>query len=191
MLIEIRCASVNADQFTMYQNKTAADLKVCSTFDYFLLLNGCSHHPKPAAGTPGEFGGAAPVLERELRSAILSFDKKHVEAVALAREAAASEEAMPFEFGPPMISKPTFELLGEVLLAARKPGEAQAAFQKSLARTPGRSRSLIGLARAASAAGDRATAESAVQKLKSNWHAGDKNLPELAEISRLVASAKE
>ena len=154
-------------------------------------LDALAKLPKPAAGTPGEFGGAPPVLERELRSAILSFDKKHVEAVALAREAAASEEAMPFEFGPPMVAKPTFELLGEILLAAGKPADAQAAFQKSLARTPGRSRSLIGLARAASAAGDRATAESAAQKLKSNWHAADKNLPELAEIARLVASAKE
>ena len=133
----------------------------------------------------------AQVLDKEFRAVLHSAAGKHAEAVALAREAAALEEAMPFEFGPPQFVKPTHELLGELLLAAGKPADAQVAFQKSLARTPGRSRSLIGLARAASAAGDRTTAERAVALLKSNWHAGDKDLPELAEMTRLVASSKE
>jgi hypothetical protein len=128
------------------------------------------------------------VLAKELRSAILAASKRADEAIVLATDAAAQEEAMPFEFGPPQIVKPTQELLGEILLGVGKPAAAQAAFTKSLARTPGRSRSLVGLARAASAAGDRATAESAVARLKANWHAADKDVPELAELSRLVAA---
>ncbi len=139
-------------------------------------------------------GAAAPdlrgvqVLGKELRAAILSATNRAGEAVTLATDAAAQEEAMPFEFGPPQIVKPTQELLGEILLSAGKPAAAQAAFTRSLARTPGRSRSLVGLARAASAAGDRATAEGAVAQLRSNWHAADKDLPELAELTRLIAA---
>ncbi|MDA1081374.1 MAG: hypothetical protein O2973_06795 [Gemmatimonadetes bacterium] len=141
-----------------------------------------------AKSAPAAQRAALNVLSKELAAAISSSSGKHAEATTLARDAAAAEEAMPFEFGPPKFPKPTYELLGEVLLAAGNAGEAQIAFQKSLARTPGRSRSLVGLARAASAAGDKATAESAVAHLKSNWHGADKNLPELAELTRLVAA---
>lgn len=141
-----------------------------------------------APGSTADARGGVQVLAKELRAALLAASSRADEAVALATEAAAQEDAMPFEFGPPQIVKPTQELLGEILLGAGRPAAAQAAFTKSLARTPGRSRSLVGLARAASAAGDRATAEGAVARLRANWHAADKDVPELAELSRLVAS---
>jgi tetratricopeptide (TPR) repeat protein len=128
------------------------------------------------------------VLHAELGAAIASASRNHDEAVALARSAAADEDAMPFEFGPPQFAKPTHELLGEVLLAANKPAEAKTAFQRSLARMPGRSRSLIGLARAAIAIGDKSTAETAVATLKSNWHAADKSLTELAGLTKQLAA---
>jgi tetratricopeptide (TPR) repeat protein len=128
------------------------------------------------------------VLANELRAAISSAAGKHDAAITLARQAAEAEEAMPYEFGPPQFVKPTHELLGEVLLKAGKPAEAQAAFTKSLARMPGRARSLIGLARAAHAGGDKSTAESAVAQLKANWHAADKNLTDVTELTKLLAA---
>ena len=85
-----------------------------------------------------------------------------------------------------MIPKPTHELAGEVLLAAGKAAESQVEFQRSLARTPLRPRALVGLARAAAAAGDQVTAESAVARLRAVWHAADKDVPELAELSRII-----
>jgi len=135
-----------------------------------------------------EFEGAAGILAMELRGAALSAQGKHAEAIAALVSATTAEDALPFEFGPPMIPKPAHELAGEVLLAAGQAADAQAEFQKSLARTPLRPRSLIGLARAASAAGDKATAESAVNRLRAVWHAADKDIPELAELSRLAAN---
>ena len=144
--------------------------------------------PKPAAGTPGEMGGAPPILEGELRGALLAAAGKWVEAIAAVKATATAEDAIPAEFGPPMIAKPSHELLGEILLAAGKPADAQVEFARALAAAPGRSRSLIGLARAASAAGDKSTVESAVATLRVNWHAADKDLPELAELTKLTTT---
>jgi len=152
-------------------------------------LGALARLPRAVAGTPGEMGGAPPILEAELRGALLAAAGKWTEAAAAIRPAAAAEDAIPAEFGPPMIAKPTHELLGEMLLAGGKPAEAQVEFARALAAAPGRSRSLIGLARAASAAGDRATAASAVAQLKANWHAADQDLPELAELTKLIATS--
>jgi tetratricopeptide (TPR) repeat protein len=140
-----------------------------------------------ATGSP-DGRAAFGVLAKELRAAIASAAGKHDEAISLARAASESEEGMPYEFGPPQFVKPTHELLGEVLLKAGKPAEAQAAFARSLSRMPGRARSLIGLARAAHAAGDKSTAETAVAQLKASWHAADKNLTELTELTKLLAA---
>jgi len=51
---------------------------------------------------------------------------------------AEQEHALPFEFGPPSIYKPTDELLGELLTELHRPAEARDAFQVALSRTPGR-----------------------------------------------------
>lgn len=143
-----------------------------------------------AGAAPADAKPALTVLGTQLQAAIASAAGRHADAVARARDAAAAEEAMPFEFGPPQFVKPPFELLGEVLLAAGKPDDAQAAFKKSLARTPGRTRSVIGLARAAAATGDKATAAAAVALLESNWRPADKGLQELNEVAKLISVAK-
>jgi hypothetical protein len=67
------------------------------------------------------------------------------DAVAVLRKAAAAEQAMPFDFGPPYIEKPTLELLGDQLLAMKRPAEAAEAYRAALARTPGRSSAAEGL----------------------------------------------
>lgn len=90
----------------------------------------------------------AEVLELELEALHRSVTGDADAAVEVARQAAEAEAAMPLEFGPPYVDKPTYELLGELLLAAGRSVEADEAFRVALSRTPGRAAALAGLARA-------------------------------------------
>ena len=56
------------------------------------------------------------------------------------------------------------------------------AFELSLKRTPRRTLSLLGLARAAMAVKDIATAQRAYGELRDVWKKADKTLPELREL---------
>ena len=69
------------------------------------------------------------------------------------------ENARPMEYGPPYVSKPSSELMGEMLLTLDRPGEAIAHFETALERSTGRTLSLLGVARAQEAAGDPAAQE--------------------------------
>jgi TolA-binding protein len=62
--------------------------------------------------------------------------------------AAAREDKLVFEFGPPIIVKPTWEAAGELLLAAGRKKEAADAFRNALKRYPNRRLSTEGLAAA-------------------------------------------
>src|SRR2546428_716188 len=92
------------------------------------------------------------ILEKELRALLRQADGAGDDAVALLREATALEDAMPLEFGPPAVVKPSHELLCEVLLQAARPREAQGECARALRLAPQRARSLLGLGRAAPAA---------------------------------------
>lgn len=70
--------------------------------------------------------------------------------LAALRAAAEAESALPAVFGPPAMPKPSWELLGEELLALGRRDEAAEAFRKSLAFAPGRLLSLNGLETATS-----------------------------------------
>ncbi len=85
--------------------------------------------------------------------------------LAALRKAAERESAMSMEFGPPAVALPVWELLGEELLRAGHPAEAATAFRNALARAPGRTRSLQGLARSADLAGDASAAGQARTEL--------------------------
>jgi tetratricopeptide (TPR) repeat protein len=66
----------------------------------------------------------------------------------LLRAAAEAEAALPPVFGPPIVQKPSYELLGDELLAVGDKAAAIEAYRKSLKGQPGRRLSLRGLARA-------------------------------------------
>ena len=133
--------------------------------------------PRPERATVGG------VLGKEL-DALARLQKGDREgAVRLAREAAGGEDQMSFEFGPPDVVKPAHELAGEILFLLGRPAEAKAEFEASLARAPGRARSLLGLARAAAKAGDEAASRSAYRTLSENFRRADKELPERVEVS--------
>ncbi len=110
-------------------------------------------------------------------------------ALALLAEAAEIEDAMPLDFGPPYPVKPVHELFGEVLLDLDRPDEAGEHFKEARARYPRRARSLLGLARAAERAGDRATALAAYADLAAVWHNADASLLLLSEVREHAALA--
>jgi tetratricopeptide (TPR) repeat protein len=96
---------------------------------------------------PGDRERVAIVLH-QVEALQLSVQGKKDEAIALLQKAAAEERAMPFEFGPPSIEKPTFELLADELLAAGRAADAEKAYRTALERTPGRTPAVEGLQRA-------------------------------------------
>jgi hypothetical protein len=101
------------------------------------------------------------------------------EAIDLLRAAAALEDTLPFEFGPPFVDKPAYELLGETLLASNQPKEARAAFEKALGRTPDRTAVLVGLMKAAAQMGDRSKEDEIKARVQAIWHRADRKPSDL------------
>jgi hypothetical protein len=122
------------------------------------------------------------VMKKELEALLARSDKDVSRAVALAKEAAAAEDRLNFEFGPPSIVKPAHELAGELLLASGDAAGARAEFEKSLAGAPNRALSLLGLARAAEKAGDGAAAAQARSRLADIWKHADTDIADLSEV---------
>ncbi len=74
----------------------------------------------------------------EARALLAERESDLAGAEKLLRQAVGLEETLPIDFGPPMIDKPTHELLGEFLLRRDRKDDARAEFEKARARTPGR-----------------------------------------------------
>lgn len=125
---------------------------------------------------------ARPILEKEARAVSLQSQGKTEEALALLREAAELEDTLPPPSGPPSPMKPAHELYGEVLLQAGRAEEASEQFEASLLRTPNRTASLLGAARAAARKGDAGTARRHYAALADIWRQADADLPALAEV---------
>jgi len=106
---------------------------------------------------------------RILETQLAAVTNGLAESIRSLQEIAIAEEKLPIEFGPPAVDKPSHELLGEALLAANRPREARAAFEKSLARAPERTASLTGLMHAAEKLGDAKKAAEVRAKLASIW----------------------
>lgn len=133
---------------------------------------------------------AAEVMEKELEGLIAWRNGRKDRAVKLLQEATALEDQMPFEFGPPIVVKPSHELLGEILLELDRPGEALAEFEASLHRAPLRSLSLVGKARAAEMADDLTLALETWDALSLIWRKADPDLPEFEDFKRRVNEAR-
>ena len=87
--------------------------------------------------------------------------------------------------GAPTPLKPAHELYGEILLELGRPVEAVEQFKRSLRRTPNRSLSLRGLARAAAAAGDPDTARAQYAQLAAQWR-GAEDAPTVEEARQFL-----
>ncbi|HUX43655.1 MAG TPA: hypothetical protein VMV57_02795, partial [Terracidiphilus sp.] len=141
------------------------------------------------AGTPeGDPARQTPELQRmELQAASLSADGHGAQAVAVMEKAAAMEDRLPYAFGPPSPEKPVSEFLGELLLKEHRAPEARKAFEAALQRAPRRTESLLGLARAESAMGDRAAAADTYGELLKIWKDADADYAPKAEALRFVS----
>lgn len=96
----------------------------------------------------------------------ISLGTHHLDsAIASMREAADREDRTEKHVAMENRLSPMRELLGELLLEAGKPAEAQHEFEQSLQTVPNRFRSLAGAGRAAALAGDEAQARSHYQQL--------------------------
>ena len=105
--------------------------------------------------------GATLIYNGELHALLSAAEGKSQDAVAELQRMAVMEHAMPLEFGPPDIEKPTDEMLGELFLQLHRPEEARDALQAALARTPGRKLVVESMARAEKEVAASATAKGA------------------------------
>src|SRR5207249_1276426 len=97
----------------------------------------------------------AGIMRLELAGSIEMAKGNRRGALAALGQAKVHEAGRPRPNARPYPVKPAAELYGEALLEAGRPRAAVTMFQESLARTPRRAASLIGLMRAATAAGLR------------------------------------
>jgi tetratricopeptide (TPR) repeat protein len=103
-------------------------------------------------------------------------------AVAKLKAAVAIEDSIDDLSQPPYPVIPAAELCGNLLLELNQPAEAAKYFQKALQRTPNRPKAIFGLAQAAEALGDNATARRRYKELLEIWKAADADLPELVRV---------
>jgi tetratricopeptide (TPR) repeat protein len=134
-----------------------------------------------APGQAADLREQAEVMLREMEALDLFAQGRHAEALAQMDRAASLQARMPKPIGRPFPVKDVNELYGELLLQLNRPTEAIARFDRVLARTPNRSRALIGLARAYRNAGDAGNARAAYKRLLTNYRHADAGLPEVAE----------
>ena len=137
-----------------------------------------------------ESGAANEIMYREVAAMVRLARGQGDLAVALMDEAMEFVVGMRLPNGAASPVKPPYELYGEILLELDRPAEAVTRFKTSLERMPGRARSLLGLARAAAASGDRVTATEQYEKLRSNW-SGREQLPGYQEASRFLQQTND
>jgi len=121
------------------------------------------------------------IMERQLAALVEMAGGRIEPALAAASDAARLEDALPRPVGRARPVKPSHELLGELLLRAGRPGDAAAAFERSLWRAANRSRSVLGLARVAHRRKDAAAARRHYTTFLENWRLADAGRPEVKE----------
>ena len=127
---------------------------------------------------------AKDVMVLELQALMQHAKGNQAEAIALLTQAGEIEYAMPRRFGPPWPLKPAHELLGEVLLESGDYAGSKAQFEVALELANGRSKSLLGLARASSKLNQTEDAQRAYAALSENWSSADAD--ELGSSGRLA-----
>ncbi len=128
----------------------------------------------------------AGIMLLELDGAVKMAAGERAAALAALKDAARREAARPRPGARPYPIKPAAELYAEALLESGNAAAAVTAFEGSLRRTPRRAASLIGLARAATAAGLHAQAVRAAREFLSMWRFADADRIELKDARAIV-----
>jgi tetratricopeptide (TPR) repeat protein len=139
-----------------------------------------------AAGDPGR--RVPEIQQLQLQAVILLAEGHGDQAVATMEQAVAMGKDLPYAFGPPDPEKPSYELLGELLLRENKTAQARKAFEASLKLAPQRTESLLGLARAQSAGGDKKAATESYRELLKIWKSADPDYAPGEEARRYVST---
>jgi tetratricopeptide (TPR) repeat protein len=126
----------------------------------------------------------AAIMERQLTAVTSAAAGAMDAALVAARAAAELEDKTPRSTGRPHPVKSSHELYGELLMQAGRPAEAKAQFERALWRVTNRSSSVLGVARAAAAADDAATARKYYDLFLRNWKLADGGRAEVAEARR-------
>ncbi len=141
---------------------------------------------KKAPAQDAELTEQTTIMALELEALIAMAVGRPSDAFAAMDRATTSQAKMPKPIGRPYPVKGADELYGELLLQGGRPKDAVIWFQRSLTRTPNRSRAVLGLARATAKAGDTVGSRRAYQQFLANWHVADPKLPELAEARSAI-----
>lgn len=139
-----------------------------------------------APGQAPELREQAEVMLREMEALDLFARGQHAAAFAMMDRAVALQARMPRPIGRPFPVKGADELYGELLFQVGRAKEAIVWFDRALARTPNRSRAVLGLARAYRNAGDAASARATYKRFLANWRLADPGLPEITEAREAV-----
>ena len=127
-------------------------------------------------------------IQRETAAAWLSLaEGKQEEALRQMRAAADHEDAADKHPVTPGVILPARELLGEMLLELKQPGQAVAEFEATLRTAPNRFNALSGAARAAKLSGDGEKAKSYYARLLAMCDHADGDRPELQDARSLLA----
>lgn len=134
-----------------------------------------------APAQPAELREQATLMLQEMEALDLFAHGRHAEAFAALDRAVRLQNRMPRPIGRPMPVKDVNELYGELELQVGRARQSAMWFERALARTPNRSRVLLGLARAYRNAGDTPKARAAYKRFLTNYRLADPGLLEVAE----------
>lgn len=109
------------------------------------------------------------ILALELDALIHWASGRRELAISVLSQAADLETRLDLEYGPPDISKPTHELLGDMLLVTGDLAAAELHFEESLSRAPRRAQSLRGLIEARARQDLESEARAALLILDESW----------------------
>jgi len=138
---------------------------------------------KLTAAKDGYWANQVEIERTEVAAWLMFAEGKTEDALAGMRVAAEMEDKTEKNVVTPGPLAPARELLGELLLDAKRPGEALKEFEATLVKEPNRFRSLYGAAEAAKLAGDSIAAKKYFDKLLKIAEHGDR--PGRREMERL------
>ena len=128
----------------------------------------------------------AEIMLRQMEAVDVFARGQHDAAFTILDGAASLQARMPRPIGRPFPVLDVNELYGDLLLQVGRAREAISRFDRVLARTPNRSRALLGLARAYRNAGDATNARAAYKRFLTNYRLADPGLPEVQEARDAV-----
>ena len=144
------------------------------------------------ARVPGQHPFVQQILTMQAREAAAVAAHAAGDAAGAVTEmeaAVAIEDSIDSLSQPPYPIIPAHELYGSMLMDMGRPAEARKHFEETLRRTPGRPKAIVGIAQAAEAMGDTATARAQYTRLIEMWKSADPDRPELQAARRFLQSA--